>query len=65
MKITASQLRKIVAEEIQRQKDLMSEGTLENPVKITPEYLNRIIREEYEALKKSQILSRTRSRRNS
>lgn len=65
MKISSRQLRKIIAEEIRksRQKEVMAEGTAENPIQITPDYLNRIIREEYEAFQKRQRLAESRRRR--
>ena len=41
----------------------LAEGTHENPVQITSEYLNRIIREEYTAFERRQRLAEARRRR--
>lgn len=65
MKITARELKRIIAEEIRKasSKKVIQEGTKENPVKITAEYLNRIIKEEYEAFNRRQRLAEARRRR--
>lgn len=68
MKITMERLRSIIAEEYaranrqqtQRHPRYLAEGTAENPIQITPEYLNRIIREEYEAFQYKQQLAEAR-----
>lgn len=64
MKITKSQLRRIILEEmrnVNRQK--LQEGTAERPIRITPDYLNRLIREEYSAFQKRERLAEARRRR--
>ena len=62
MKLTASQLKKIIAEEIQKanRNKVIKEGTSENPIQITPDYLNRIIKEEYEIFTCEQRLAEAR-----
>jgi hypothetical protein len=74
MKLTMERLRKIIAEEyaraerlqesrrIQRRRRRLAEGTAENPIQITPEYLNRIIKEELEAHNRRQRLAEARRR---
>ena len=64
MKITARQLRRIILEEMQNvNRQNLQEGTAERPIKITPEYLNSIIREEYSKFKNRQRLAESRRRR--
>ena len=54
MKITKSRLRRIILEEMRNVKrQRLQEAARNRPVKITPEYLNRIIREEYSAFQNS------------
>ena len=64
MRINARQLRRIILEEMQNvNKQNLQEGTFERPVRITPDYLNRIIREEYTAFQNQQRLAEARRRR--
>ena len=64
MKITARYLKRIILEEIKNvNRQRLQEGTAERPIRITPDYLNRIIREEYEAHQKRQRLAEARRRR--
>ena len=64
MKINARQLRRIILEEMRNiNKQNLQEGTAERPVKITAEYLNRIIREEYTAFQNQKRLVEARRRR--
>ena len=64
MKITASQLRRIILEEMSNvRKQRLQEAASNKPVRITPEYLNRIIREEFEAFQNRQRLAESRRRR--
>ena len=66
MKLTARMLKRIINEELARsqraRRSRLTEGTKGNPVKITPEYINRIIREEYSAFKKQERLAEARRR---
>ena len=65
MRITKETLRKMVIQEmknVQRQRRLQ-EGTAERPIQVTPEFLNRIIREEYARHQKRQRLAEARRRR--
>jgi len=69
MRLTESKLRKMIAEEMHalkqqnRLRRRLQEGTASNPVRITPEYLNRIIKEEYAAFARKQRLAEARRRR--
>jgi len=69
MRLTESKLRKMIAEEMHalkqqnRRRRRLQEGTASNPVRITPEYLNRIIKEEYAAFARKQRLAEARRRR--
>lgn len=65
MKLTARYLRKIIAEEIQKQKrqSVILEGTQENPIQVTPRILNQIIKEEFEAYQRHQRIQESRRRR--
>mgnify|MGYP001467414202 FL=1 len=57
MKLTKDILRKIIIEEMNKsQKEIIKEGTEENPVNMTPDMLNKIIREEYSAHQRRQKL---------
>jgi hypothetical protein len=57
MKLTKDILRKIIIEEMNKsQKEVIKEGTEENPVRITPDMLNKLIREEYSAYQRRQKL---------
>lgn len=65
MKLTSQMLRNMIKEEMEilNKANNINEGTQENPVQITTEYLNRIIREEYNAFEKRQRLAEARRRR--
>jgi len=69
MRLTESKLRRMIAEEMyalkrqNRRRQRLQEGTASNPIKITPEYLNRIIKEEYAAFARKQRLAEARRRR--
>ena len=67
MRLTESKLKRMIAEEMYalKQEKLrpLQEGTSSNPIKITPEYLNRIIKEEYSAFARKQRLAEARRRR--
>jgi hypothetical protein len=68
MRLTESKLRRMIAEEMhslkqQNRRRRLQEGTASNPIKITPEYLNRIIKEEYSAFARKQRLAEARRRR--
>lgn len=65
MRLTESKLRRMIAEEMHslKQQSRLQEGTSSNPIKITPEYLNRIIKEEYSAFARKQRLAEARRRR--
>ena len=56
MKLTAQRLRKIIKEEMALYEEYKaikeSKQQKENVIKVTPQYLNRIIKEEYEYFKK-------------
>ena len=63
MKITSSQLRRIILEEMRNVKrQRLQEAAGNRPVRITPEYLNRIIREEYSAFQSRKRLAEARRR---
>lgn len=60
MKISSKELRRIIMEEVaahQAEKQQLQEGTAERPLKVTVEYLNKIIKEEYEAHGRRQRLA--------
>lgn len=65
MKITQKMLRKIIAEEIKKsaRRKTVTEGSKNRPVKVTPAYINRLIREEHAAFKKQQRIIESRKRR--
>ena len=58
MRLTANNLKRIILEEMHNVR--LNESAIERPVRITPQYLNRIIREEYEAHQQRQRLSEAR-----
>tara|TARA_B100001094_G_C18167778_1_gene793189 strand:+ start:2148 stop:2402 length:255 start_codon:yes stop_codon:yes gene_type:complete len=63
MRITARQLRQIIAEEIQKSKNrTLAEGTSERPIRVTPQFINRIIKEELTLQRKQQRLAEARRR---
>ena len=65
MRLTSRMLRKIIAEEIQKVQGrrLVAEGTSARPVRVTPSYINRIIKEELELHQRRQRLAESRRRR--
>ena len=65
MKLTSRALRRIIAEEMQKLQGrrLVAEGTSERPVRVTPSYINRIIKEELELHQRRQRLAESRRRR--
>ena len=69
MKLTARTLRRMINEEMvklnrsRRSRRLAESRRADRPVRVTPEYINRIIREEYEAHQERQRLIESRRRR--
>tara|TARA_B100001287_G_C22643502_1_gene511397 strand:- start:1093 stop:1341 length:249 start_codon:yes stop_codon:yes gene_type:complete len=69
MKLTARTLRRMINEEManiersRRARRLAESRYDDRPVRVTPAYINRIIREEYEAHQERQRLSESRRRR--
>lgn len=65
MKLTSRALRRIIAEEMQKLQGrrVVAEGTSERPVRVTPSYINRIIKEELELHQRRQRLAESRRRR--
>ncbi len=64
MRLSPRMLRRMIMQEIRNlERSRLVEGTAERPVRITAEYLNRIIKEEYAAHQKQQRLAEARSRR--
>ena len=67
MRLTESKLKRMIAEEMhalkKQNRRRLQEGTASNPIQITPEYLNRIIKEEYAAFARKQRLAEARRRR--
>ena len=65
MRLTSTMLRRIIAEEIQKfdRQKLLPEGTAERPIHATPEYINRIIKEELAMHQRRQRLAEARRRR--
>ena len=67
MKLTSRRLRQIIMEELRRSRVqngyVMSEGTSRNPVRITPAYLNRLIKEELELSRRQKRLAESRKKR--
>jgi hypothetical protein len=64
MRITKSELKMMIMQEMRNFKaQRLQEGTADRPVKVTPELLNRIIREEYAAHQRRQRLAESRRRR--
>ena len=62
MRITKQNLRQMIIQEIKnmRSQKRLQEGTAERPIQMTPEVLNRIIKEEFEAHNKRQRLAEAR-----
>ena len=64
MRLSPRMLRRMIMQEMRNfDRRRLQEGTAERPIQITAEYLNRIIREEYEAHQDRQRLAEARSRR--
>ena len=64
MGLTQRELRLMIIQEMRKlNSQSMNESASERPVRITPQYLNRIIREEYEAHTQRQRLAEARLRR--
>ena len=66
MKLTQRMLRKIIAEEMARAgvgRRTIAEGSASRPVRVTPAYINRLIREEYAAYKNQKRIVEARRRR--
>jgi len=67
MRISQRQLRQIIMQEMRKIKasnrHLMAEGSAGNPIRITPAYLNRLIKEEYELAMHQKRLAESRRRR--
>ena len=65
MRLTSRMLRRIIAEEIQNlnNRQIVAEGTSSNPIRVTPEYINGLIREELELFQRKQRLAESRRRR--
>ena len=64
MKITQRMLRRIIAEEIAKSnKRNLAEGSRNRPVKVTPAYINKLIREEYTAFQNQKRIVEARRRR--
>ena len=56
MKLTAENLRRIVLEEMNNVEMEKRQSLQEsNTIKVTPEYLNRLIKEEYSAIKNQPV----------
>tara|TARA_B100000902_G_C26756961_1_gene643708 strand:- start:297 stop:536 length:240 start_codon:yes stop_codon:yes gene_type:complete len=64
MKITQRMLRKIISEEIKKSnKRNIAEGSKDRPVRVTPAYINKLIREEYAAFQNQKRIVEARRRR--
>jgi hypothetical protein len=65
MRLTSTMLRRIIAEEMQKMnnRQIVAEGTVDNPVRVTPAYINRLIKEELETFQRQQRLAESRRRR--
>ena len=64
MRLSPRMLRRMIMQEMRNlERSRLQEGTAARPVKITAEYLNRIIKEEYEAHQRQQRLAEARVRR--
>ena len=65
MRLSPRMLRRMIMQEMRNlERSRLVEGTAERPVRITAEYLNRIIKEEYAAYERKQRLAEARSRRS-
>ena len=61
MRLSPRMLRTMIMQEMRNfERNRLQEGTAERPIQITTEYLNRIIREEYEAHQRQQRLAEAR-----
>jgi hypothetical protein len=64
MKITQRMLRKIILQEIKKSnKRNIAEGSEKKPIRVTPAYINRLIREEYAAFQNQKRIVEARRRR--
>ena len=64
MKITSNMLKRIILEEMNKLKnERLHESRRERTIKVTPNEINRIIREEYEAFQNRKRLAEARRRR--
>ena len=64
MKITQRMLRKIISEEIKKSNSRnIVEGSEDRPVRVTPAYINKLIREEYAAFQNQKRIVEARRRR--
>lgn len=65
MRITKKDLKRMIIQEMRSfRAQRLQEGTVDRPVQVTPELLNRIIREEYSAYQRRQRLAESRRRRS-
>lgn len=66
MRITKQQLRRLVIQEMRnaQQQKRLQEGTASRPIKVTPQLLNRIIKEELALHNRRQRIAESRRRRN-
>ncbi len=63
MRITQKELRNMIAEEMKNIKsERLVEGSQSNPVVATPELINQIIKEEFEAFQTRQKLAEAKKR---
>jgi len=64
MKISQQQLRKIILQEmaLHNRRNVLVEGSEGNPLKVTSEYLNALIKEEYASYQRKQQLAESRRR---
>ena len=68
MKLTSRMLRRMINEEMNRERAIRRRRrslaeSAERPVRVTPQYINRLIKEEYAAFQKKQRLAESRRRR--
>jgi hypothetical protein len=59
----AEEMHSLKQQNRRRRQRRLQEGTSSNPIRITPQYLNRIIKEEYAAFARKQRLAEARRRR--
>ena len=65
MKITSETLKKIILQEMNKLQSnkTIREGSASRPIKVSPAYINRLIKEEYIAFKNEQRIVEARRRR--